>query len=158
MNKISLTVLILLLFAQIVSADTVSDVNIRVDEGGFAQVEKRLILEGGGDYGIVYAPEHAGELAITLDGESIDYELTEINGQTAIKIIFSKDVAQKSSKDVLLSYETHYLTTKEADTWTLYYETSSTPRKTIVRVSLPTDSNLTSIKPDSTLLSLSHHH
>ncbi|MFH0861720.1 MAG: hypothetical protein V1875_01705 [Candidatus Altiarchaeota archaeon] len=138
-----------LFFAMVstVSADTISDLNIKIGGDGHTSVEERVIFESAEDYGIIYQPPHANDLAISDSSGNLTYEFTEIDGIDAIKINFRETTPNRKTVEVWIKYGTYYLTTKSTDIWTFNYQTPTTPRKTIMRVAYPPGSSVLTLQP-----------
>jgi uncharacterized membrane protein len=135
-----------------VSGDTISDVNVLVASDGYSRVEERIIFESEGEYGLLAAPQFTTQdLTFSDETGNLTYEYADIDGTKALKVIYNGVLSQHSTKEVWLRYGTHYLTAKSAGVWSFNIETPSTPRKTIVRVTLPPGAKLLSLKPEGVL-------
>jgi uncharacterized membrane protein len=151
MMRIIVLLLLALFLATLAHADTISDINLKVRGDGYADIEERVIFENEGNYGIIHAPQFADSPIISDDGGNLTYELTDIGGTAVIKVNFKEAITAKKTKEVLLTYGTHYLTSKEGDLWTLKFSAAATPRKTILRILLPEKSTLVTMAPEGLL-------
>jgi len=146
MRRITAVFLIIAL-ASAASADTISDINIKIGGDGYTSVEERVIFESDGDYGIIYQPPHASDIAISDAKGNLTYEMTQIDGIDALKVNFRENIPQQKTLEVWIRYGTYYLTTKTADIWTFNFQTETTPRKTIIRIAYPPGSSVLTLQP-----------
>jgi uncharacterized membrane protein len=137
--------------AHATSADSVMDISLRVDGNGFATVEEHYIFESEGDYGMVPQPMNADNLEVYDKAGNLSYEPVDIGDMKAIKVNFRRRLEPKRTYEVWLRYGTHYLTTKDADTWTLSMYTATTPHKTILKVAYPEGAKIVTLQPQGIL-------
>jgi uncharacterized membrane protein len=142
---------LLLLSAPFASADTISDINLKINGNGFTWVEERFIFESEGDYGLIAYPGSAGDFAVYDDRGNLTYEVADIDGIKAIKVNLREPLTLRKTAAVWLRYGTLSLTSKVGDNWTFAYGSPTTPRKTIVRVTYPIGSRIFTIKPSELL-------
>ncbi|MFH1055668.1 MAG: hypothetical protein V1744_06205 [Candidatus Altiarchaeota archaeon] len=147
----SIGIFVLLLLIGWVSADTISDVNLAVGGDGFVQVEERVIFEEEGILGVLELPHYASEFTVSDSQETLNYTVTEVDGVKTAKIQFNEYLEAGKTKEVWVRYGTDRLTAKDEGVWTVSIDTPSTPRKTIIRLTLPPDAKVLELSPASLL-------
>jgi len=140
-------IFVVFLLATLASADTISDINLVVGSDGYAFVEERIIYEYPGDSGNLSLPSSTDNLAVTDEVGNVPYTLSGENGGKVAIIRFTKPLELGQTEQLWIRYGTHYLTAKEGGQWNVSFSTPTTPRKTIIRLTLPEGSNITSLDP-----------
>jgi len=144
------TLLILLLISSYVCADAIVEVDLKVGDDGYTQVNEHVVYEQG-TTGTIILPDNADELTLTDNSGPVEYATIDLGGLKALNITVPGYFDGVQSKEVSIKYGTTRLTRKEGDVWGLNFVTPANPRKTIVKISLPESYNVTSIQPHEIL-------
>ncbi|MEM2918523.1 MAG: helix-turn-helix domain-containing protein [Candidatus Altiarchaeota archaeon] len=121
--------------------EKVSKIDIAIDENGVVNVKEELSLSE--STAIILIPKTVENLLIyDSKGNPLGYELSAFEDSQLLRIYLKS----QSEKDVRFSYSTQALTRKNASLWTINFYSLTTPGKTIIELSFPKNSNVTSFR------------
>ena len=146
--------LIIAILAPLTSADAITDINLWVGVDGNTRVEEKIVIDQTGATAAQIAlPKYVSDLNIADDlSGKLTYSIIPKEGYDILNFTF-KEIQADSERNVLVKYGTPHLTKKDGVNWTISYQTTTTPRRTIVRVNFPVGASFLFLKPDKLLRS-----
>ncbi|MBD3388904.1 MAG: MarR family transcriptional regulator [Candidatus Altiarchaeales archaeon] len=133
------------------SAYVISDIDVWIGEDGFSWIEEKIVFRGDGESGRLQLPALLDDISVSDSRGDLDYNLSEVEGRSEVKIYFREYLEEGDETTVSLKYGTHHLTKKEESVWSFRYQTPATARKTIVRVTYPVGAQILTLKPEDLL-------
>lgn len=144
---------LILLASSTAAAQTIDEINLSIDDGGYVWITEKQTFEEEGEYGVLDLPSNIENLKAYDSRGPLKLNVTENEKNTEAKLFFRDylDVGERST--VVIAYGTNLMTKKEGQTWYLKYSSKTTPRTTIMRVSFPDNSKILKLKPEDMLRS-----
>ncbi|MDD5111573.1 MAG: hypothetical protein PHG85_03435 [Candidatus Altiarchaeota archaeon] len=147
---VAMTALYLILSA--VSAQTISQIQLNITSSGMAFVTEEFTISGSEPSVELFIPVHKN-LQIMSAGIGIPYTSRNVEGGFIISPD-QQNIPAGGVKDMTLNYETQYLTSKNGSLWSVSFRTKATPRKTIIKLHLPSNSTILPPSPPDVLFSV----
>lgn len=121
--------------------EKVNKIDITIETNGIVNIQEELSLSEAS--AIILIPRPVENLLIyDSKGNSLGHELSSFEDSQLLRIYLKS----QNEKDVRISYSTQALTRKNASLWTINFYSLTTPGKTIIQVSFPKNSNVTSFR------------
>jgi len=152
-GKIMLLATVMLLLAQLGAAQVISEIKLNISGSGLVWVTEEFTILANETAVDFLLPLHKN-LEIYSNGVVVPYASSYIDGGVGVYLDFSNLPSDVKLRDVLMSYQTQYLTSKNGSIWSVSFSTKATPRKTILKMHLPQNSTIVSLSPRDVLFSV----
>lgn len=125
----------------------VDSVDMVIDQNGLVSVTEKLVVQRGDRVAILIPGDVWGLQVSDSGGNEVSYESTP-EGDKQLIAVFLENAGAQGEEELTLGYDTHQLTGKFRDTWSVRFSTSVTPGHTILKINFPEDSRIISMEPE----------
>jgi len=142
----ALAVFALLMQLTAVEAQTINEIRLNITSSGLVFVTESIGFMNNETHATLLLPVYRN-LEVSSSGVILPYLNRSVDGGVEVEMDLDSLPQGLNLRNVSIRYETQFLTSKNGSMWSLSLATETTPRKTIVKLYLPTNSTILSMQP-----------